>query len=618
MKRLWSDDDLVAHFTLFSQDRQLLQNKTGATRLGFAVLLKCFQQAVRFPARHEIPFAVIRHIAQQIELAPELFVQYPTEGRTAEYHRAQIREALGFHPITEPEIEALLAWMEKHILPQEREEEALTTIFWTRCRELRLEPPATKRLARLLRSAIRSHEELFCAATLKNLSHDTRIALSALLQVPTPEETTVISEIQEDTDQEASETAGQTLLYRLKTGPGGMNLQSVLKEIAKLQRLRELRLPADLFVAAPPKILQKYRQRVSAEEAHELRRHPEALRLTLLAAWCHLRIQEITDSLLDLLNEMVHTVGSRAEHKVQGRLLKDFKRVIGKNALLFQIASVSLQSPEGKVRDVVYPVADEQTLQELVAEWNVSANYDRHVQTTLRNSYSHHYRRMVPHILAALRFHSNNASHRPVVEALELLKEHIERKSRYFPLKTKVPLDDVVKPGDRDMVVEKDEKGRERIHRIPYEVCVLKALREKLRCREIWAEGAARFRNPDDDLPPDFETERKVHYQALELPDNVEEFIAETKRELTQELEALDKAMPTNASVKFLAKEKGRICLTPLAALPDPPHLNALKAEVNRRWPLTSLLDMLKETDLRIGLPRNPAGPQRGGKLEQR
>lgn len=53
MKRLWSDEDLVAHFTLLPQDRQLLQNKTGATRLGFAVLLKCFQQEGRFPARQE-------------------------------------------------------------------------------------------------------------------------------------------------------------------------------------------------------------------------------------------------------------------------------------------------------------------------------------------------------------------------------------------------------------------------------------------------------------------------------------------------------------------------------------------------------------------------------------
>ena len=65
MKRLWSDDDLVAHFTLLPQDRELPQNMTGATRLGFAAQLRCFQQEGRFPAKHEIPFTVDRHITDK-------------------------------------------------------------------------------------------------------------------------------------------------------------------------------------------------------------------------------------------------------------------------------------------------------------------------------------------------------------------------------------------------------------------------------------------------------------------------------------------------------------------------------------------------------------------------
>jgi len=34
---------------------------------------------------------------------------------------------------------------------------------------------------------------------------------------------------------------------------------------------------------------------------------------------------------------------------------------------------------------------------------------------------------------------------------------------------------------------------------------------------------------------------------------------------------------------------------------PEPPNLDALKAEVGRRWPTTGLLDVLKEADLRVG-----------------
>jgi len=44
----------------------------------------------------------------------------------------------------------------------------------------------------------------------------------------------------------------------------------------------------------------------------------------------------------------------------------------------------------------------------------------------LRASYGHHYRRMLPVLLEALRFRSNNEAHRPVIRALRLLKAHAE------------------------------------------------------------------------------------------------------------------------------------------------------------------------------------------------
>ena len=49
MKRLWSIDELVDHCTLLPNELALLGNKTGPTRLGFAVLLKAFQLDGRFP-----------------------------------------------------------------------------------------------------------------------------------------------------------------------------------------------------------------------------------------------------------------------------------------------------------------------------------------------------------------------------------------------------------------------------------------------------------------------------------------------------------------------------------------------------------------------------------------
>jgi len=65
---------------------------------------------------------------------------------------------------------------------------------------------------------------------------------------------------------------------------------------------------------------------------------------------------------------------------------------------------------------------------------------------------------------------------------------------------------------------------------------VLQALRERLRCKETWVVGANRYRNPDEDLPANFEAQRKDYYAALSLPLQAEEFITGVKRDRQQRL----------------------------------------------------------------------------------
>ena len=64
----------------------------------------------------------------------------------------------------------------------------------------------------------------------------------------------------------------------------------------------------------------------------------------------------------------------------------------------------------------------------------------------------------------------------------------------------------------------------------------------------------------------------------------------------------MDKGLPDNQYVKILPK--GWIHLSPLEAQTDPEFLLPLKGEIGRRWPMTSLLDVLKEADLRIRFTR--------------
>ena len=80
----------------------------------------------------------------------------------------------------------------------------------------------------------------------------------------------------------------------------------------------------------------------------------------------------------------------------------------------------------------------------------------------------------------------------------------------------------MIQPKWKDIIIETDSKGMERVNRINYEIAVIQSLRTRLRCKEIWIEGADRYRNPDEDLPQDFDENKEEYFQALKAPLDVE------------------------------------------------------------------------------------------------
>jgi TnpA family transposase len=85
------------------------------------------------------------------------------------------------------------------------------------------------------------------------------------------------------------------------------------------------------------------------------------------------------------------------------------------------------------------------------------------------------------------------------------------------------------------------------------------------------------------------------------LPADAHAFTATLKAEMAEGLAQFDAGLPRNASVRLDPRRRHPIIVSPLEAQAEPPGLDALKAELGRRWPMTGLLDILKETDLRVG-----------------
>lgn len=85
-----------------------------------------------------------------------------------------------------------------------------------------------------------------------------------------------------------------------------------------------------------------------------MRRHTPQWQLGLYAIFLMVREAQITDSMIDLLVDIVHKIGVRSKRKAVAGIAHDIEKVYGKERLLFDIAGVSVASPEGRVCDVIF------------------------------------------------------------------------------------------------------------------------------------------------------------------------------------------------------------------------------------------------------------------------
>jgi hypothetical protein len=151
-------DELVEHWTLLDGERELVAGKRGATRLGFALLLKLHTRHGRFlSGPDELPEEAVEFVAHQVDVAVDELAGHEWSGR----HRAQIREHLGFRECTVEDATGLQGWLAEHVARADPRMEVVRDKLHGRCRKWRIEPPADGRIERIVRAAV--HGAAACA-----------------------------------------------------------------------------------------------------------------------------------------------------------------------------------------------------------------------------------------------------------------------------------------------------------------------------------------------------------------------------------------------------------------------------------------------------------------------
>ena len=596
-------DELVEHWTVLRGERDLVDAKHGVTRLGFALILKFYTRHGRFPrGRGEFPDEVVEHVARQVKCSPADLGLYDWGGRSVERHRREIRDHLGFRECSVADAAKLVDWLAVNVTSAERDPHTARVELLKKLREERIEPPTEGRLDEMVADALRAAERSWFAAIPARLTVESRTRVLGLVDWREPGAEGSAAQ-EDDAAAEAEDDPDESVLALIKSMPGNVSLESLKTERRKLLAAHAVGLPPRLFADVAPKVLASWRGRCAVESPSHLRRRSADAACTLLAAYVHERTREITDDLTELLIATVHRIDARAHKKVTEELVNAFKRVDGKENLLFKIAEAALSEPTGLVEQVVYPAVrgGEQTLKELVHEYKTKGPvYRRTVQMTLKASYTNHYRSGLIDLLEVLQFRSVRSNH-PLLAALEVVRRHTKSGTVYYPLGESVPVHKGIDEDWALLVYRTDQHGNRRVVRQAYEVATFRALRAQLLCKEVWVVGAGRYRDPNEDLPKDFESRRADYYRELRKPLDPTAFCYALREEMTAALGALNDALPNLDWVQIAPRKAGPIKLTPLEAAAEPRNLRRIKHEVTRRWTGIPLIDFLKEALLRSG-----------------
>lgn len=545
-----------------------------SSRLATAVQLKFLGQYGYFPSRWtEVGDEPVAYLAEQLGADVFVTIRSELDSRNARRYRERILAHLGLCRMTAADRAILAAWLAETLCPEGSSLETMIVAVFARCREQRLQPPTRTEVERDVRAARRAFRERLLADIAAGLTPEAVTRIEAALAEP----------------------EAPTGFHVLKRDVGSATRDSVLSALEQLAFIRDLALPKDRLTRIGRSWIETLARRVGAETASEMRRHAPERRLGLMALWLMTRESALVDGVVDLLVETVHRLSTRSRRRVVGALAREIEKVHGKEKLLVEIAEASITNPEGAVRAVIFPVASEKTLEAIVRERRASGDLNRQIRTTMRRSYAGHYRPILPALLAVLEFRCNNAAWRPVLDALDWIAR-MQVENRRLVSATDAPLH-AIPEGWRDFVV--DEGGR--VNVINAEICVLTRLRECLRAKEIWVVGADRYRNPDEDLPRDFEAGRDRYYASLNLTQDATVFVADLRGRLEAALRTLNDSLPRDPKVRLRWRGQNRIVITPFEPAPEPTGLAGVKAEVDRIWPMTGLLDVLKETALDTG-----------------
>lgn len=618
---------LIKEASLSAQELSLLSTKRNTeNQRVFGILLQFFKQHQRFPETndHILLKDSLHSLTNTLHILPEdnlVIMQQCLNDqlRTVRRFKQEIRLFFGFKIATPDDKAAFITYCQTYIFPYAPKPEQVLAQAYDYFKEQKLEPYSEQQLQRFLKEAHHQFEQTLFATISGSLSESTKKQLDQFIQCADDSNidndsggnrSPKLKLVQSASDVDSSPLKPITFI-ELKDRRVELKIDSITWAVQKHQYLRQLYLPTNLeHKGCSRRLLMRYYERLLTEKPSSLARYQAVTRHAYLAIFCSICQQLGTDTLADLLLKLLKRIHTKAENFVDKKIKQDSKRVSGKMGTLLILAKKVMEYPKGVIGKVIYPAVSQERLTAIISDLGDDEDwYQTLVNTKSLSLYTHNNRPLVWLLANALDLECAPGVI-PLLKALKFVKKLKQKeitdrgqaiKKRLYNVRI---LEQLVPKTWLPLVVASyhDHQQKVTINWSCLELALFVTLQTELTVKNIWVHQAFRYRNPEQDLPLDFDENEDFYFQLLNLPKDPTVFIHQLKERQLTSLKEFNESIVSNPKVKIKKrKKKGAIRLTPFDPQPEPLNLGLLKTTIAKMWPHLQLIDILKEAAFRVG-----------------
>ena len=297
-----SSEDLNRFFLLSDRELIVLKQQLRAehNRLGFALQLCCLRYLGFFPEELQLPERVIKYVAQQLQVIPELLAFYGKRKSTQRNHQRKIQALLGYRRASATDTSNLEQWLVERAL-EHNQPLLLFRMASEYLYQQKIIRIGTTILAKMFSTARIKAQEINYQSLQNLLTTERSAWLDSLLEV------------------EQDET--RTRLSWLQRTPTGNNPKQILETLDKISFLQQNQIDTwDLSQFNPNRInyLSKIGMRATnqyLQRANEVRRYP------ILICFLKQSLYNFTDDLIEMVDQRLWELYNQAKRNFDSCLL---------------------------------------------------------------------------------------------------------------------------------------------------------------------------------------------------------------------------------------------------------------------------------------------------------